>query len=86
MDIEAKKYEYKMDQLKLEIFRLCDNSKWEKRYNEQELIVKDSIISNLKMQMKSMTGSTKKMRAVLRIPRMSKQFHDMTRIENLPEF
>lgn len=38
------------------------------------------------MKLKVLNSNSKKMRAVLRVPRMAKQFHDMTRIENLPEF
>lgn len=86
MDIQAKNYEYKMDQLKTEIHRLCDVSKWEKIYNEWELKVKDATIENLIQRCKVLSAQTKMTRAVLRLPRMSKQFHDKTRIENLPEF
>jgi hypothetical protein len=86
MELQKIDYEGKMDRLKCEISRLCDVSKWEKRYNEWELRVKDEIIKNLEYKLKVLESNSKKMRAVLRVPRMSKQFHDMTRIENMPEF
>ena len=47
MDLQALDYERKMDNLKKEINRLCDVSKWERTYNQWELKVKDAIIGNL---------------------------------------
>lgn len=61
-----------MDQLKTEIHRLCDNNKWEKKYNEWELRVKDEIINNLNHKVKVLGANSKKIRAVLRLPRMAK--------------
>ena len=61
-----------MDRLKGEIHRLCDMNKWEKRYNEWELRVKDEIINNLTHKCKVLGANSKKIRAVLRLPRMSK--------------
>lgn len=72
MELQALDYEYKMDKLKTEIHRLCDNNKWEKKYNEWELRVKDEIINNLNHKVKMLRANSKKIRAVLRLPRMAK--------------
>lgn len=69
-----------------EIQRLCDHENDYKQYAEFELNVKDAIILTYKTRLELLQGNAKKMKAVLRVPRLTKQYHDMTRDHHLPEF
>jgi len=48
--------------------------------------IKNTIIDKLEKRVKLFKDNARKMRAVLRVPRLTKQYQDMVREERIPEF
>lgn len=62
----------KAKRLEHEIRRLVDHENDYKRYAEAELKIKDAIIDTYVTRLELLSGNAKKMKAVLRIPRLTK--------------
>lgn len=69
-----------------EIKRLCEVQSDQKEFGKMELKVKDAVISKLERRLELFTDNSRKMKAVLRVPRLTKQFHDLMAPGNLAEF
>ena len=72
--------------LKEQIKSLVELDKDHRTYTEFELKTKDHIIEIYRKRVEILHDNAKKMKACLRIPRLTKQYHDMTRDEKIPEF
>ena len=69
-----------------EIKRLCEVQSDQKEFAKMELKVKDAVIMKLERRLELFNDNSRKMKAVLRVPRLTKQFHDLMAPGNLAEF
>jgi len=51
-----------------------------------EIQIKDGVIKNLEDRVELFKANCKSMRAVLRVPRLAREFHDLMAAGNLSEF
>ena len=69
-----------------EIKRLIDIRQNREKIAKIELKIKDATIVNLENRLDLFTDNSKKMKAILRVPRLTKQFHDKLGEGKLSEF
>jgi len=69
-----------------EIKRLLQVRQSSAKYAKIELKIKDATIKNLENKLNLFTDNSKKMKAILRVPRLTKQFHDILAEGKLTEF
>ena len=79
----TKSYEEKVGNLKFEIKRLNDVFDTFKEYTSHEYRLKDVILEKLENQALVFKENARRMRAVLRVPRLTKLYHDMIREEKM---
>jgi len=79
-------HEKQVHNLKFEIKRLNDVFDTYKECVGMEYQLKDAIIDKLDTSVTIFKENGRRMRAVLRVPRLTKQYHDMVRGEEMAEF
>ena len=79
-------HEKQIHNLKFEIKRLNDVFDTYKECVAVEYKLKDAIIDKLDTSVTIFKENGRRMRAVLRVPRLTKQYHDMVRGEEMAEF
>jgi DNA repair ATPase RecN len=83
---QAEGFEKMLDNLKFELRRTIDESARYREYADFEQQVLEACVTKLQGKCKLYREGGKKLRAVLRIPRLTRLYHDLIRRDGLDEF
>jgi len=81
-----RRFAHERADLQTKIMKLQTQMNKFRKYNELELAIKDATIQKKDLLITKFRANTKKMRAILRVPRLSRLFHEGLREERLPEY